>query len=81
MERPRGAGTAAAAARALRAISATPFEGVGTLTISAGVCELADAGDAQEMVRLADRMLYRAKADGRNAVRRHTPDGALARSA
>ena len=81
LPRTDGAGTAAAAGRALRAISDAPFEGVGTLTVSAGVCELADAGSPEELVRLADRMLYRAKADGRNLVRRHTPGGALARSA
>ena len=57
--------------RALLAIADPPFEGAGTLTISAGVCELSAAGGAEEMVRLADQMLYRAKADGRNAVRRH----------
>ena len=60
------------------AISATPFETVGTLTISAGVCELDAAGTPQEMVRLADRMLYRAKADGRNLVRCLIPSEELA---
>ncbi len=74
-------GTAAAAARALAAISGEPFEGVGRLTISAGVCDLAPAGDADAMVRLADRMLYRAKADGRNAVRSYTRDAELAGTA
>ena len=57
---------------------AVPFAGVGRLTISAGVCELADAGEPGELVRLADRMLYLAKAEGRNTVRRHSP-GPLAR--
>ena len=72
------AGSMAAAARALDAVSGAPFEAVGTLTISAGVCELAAAGSPQEMVRLADRMLYRAKADGRNAARCLVPDEELA---
>ena len=78
LPRTDAAGTAAAAARAVRAVADTPFAGVGRLTISAGVCELADAGDPGELVRLADRMLYRAKAEGRNTVRRHSP-GPLAR--
>jgi PleD family two-component response regulator len=45
------------------------------VTISAGVCDLVSAGDAAEMVRLADRMLYRAKAEGRDAVCRHAVEG------
>ena len=81
LPRTAGDGAEAAASRALLAISGAPFEGVGTLTISAGVCELAAAGDAQEMVRLADKMLYRAKAHGRNAVRRHAREEDLARTA
>ncbi len=80
LPRTDAAGTTAAAARALEAIAATPFEDVGTLTISAGVCELAEAGSADELVRLADRMLYRAKSAGRNTVRCHVPEGALART-
>ncbi len=78
LPRTDGAGTTAAATRALHAISDAPFEAVGTLTISAGVCELATAGSPEEMVRLADRMLYRAKDEGRNTVRCFTPDGELA---
>ena len=81
LPRTDGAGTTAAATRALHAISDAPFEAVGTLTISAGVCELATAGSPEEMVRLADRMLYRAKDEGRNAVRCFTPDGELAGTA
>lgn len=80
LPRTDGAGTTVAAARALEAISGTPFAGVGTLTVSAGVCELADAGSPEELVRLADRMLYRAKAEGRNTVRCHVPEGALAQT-
>jgi diguanylate cyclase (GGDEF)-like protein len=71
LPRTAGDGTEAAARRAVTAVSGTPFEGVGRVTISAGVCDLASAGDAAEMVRLADRMLYRAKAEGRDTVRRH----------
>lgn len=81
LPRTGGEGTGAAAARALAAISATPFDEVGRLTVSAGVCDLAPAGGADEMVRLADQMLYRAKADGRNAVRRFAAGPELARTA
>lgn len=78
LPRTDGAGAGIAAGRALEIISGAPFEAIGTVTISAGVCELAAAGGTHEMVRLADRMLYRAKADGRNAVRCLVPDEELA---
>lgn len=78
LPRTGGDGCEAAARRALAAVSGTPFEGVGRLTISAGVCELAAAGRAEEMQRLADMMLYRAKADGRDTVRRFAPGVELA---
>ena len=81
LPRTGGAGSEIAALRALRAISGVPFEGVGRLTISAGVCELSCVASADEMVSLADQMLYRAKADGRNAVRRFAGDTALAATA
>ena len=81
LPRTGGEGTHAAAARALSSISGAPFEGVGPLTVSAGVCDLAHAGCADEMVRLADQMLYRAKADGRNTVRRFAPEAELAQTA
>jgi diguanylate cyclase (GGDEF)-like protein len=80
LPRTAGSGTEAAARRAALAVSGTPVEGVGRVTISAGVCDLASAGDAAEMVRLADRMLYRAKAEGRDTVCRHAVEG-LARTA
>ncbi len=73
LPRTGGEGSEAAARRALAAVRGRPFEGVGRLTISAGVCELAHAGDAEEMLRLADVMLYRAKDDGRDTVRRFAP--------
>lgn len=59
-----------AAERARRSIAAAPFAGVGAVTISAGVCELADAGKAHLMDR-ADQALYRAKRYGRNSTVRY----------
>ncbi|WP_217920996.1 GGDEF domain-containing protein [Miltoncostaea oceani] len=69
LPRTTGAGAEAAARRALAVIAGRDFEVAGRLTASAGVCDLATAGGRDEMVRLADLMLYRAKADGRDTVR------------
>jgi diguanylate cyclase (GGDEF)-like protein/PAS domain S-box-containing protein len=63
-----GAQAFAAAERARRAIEREPFAGVGTLTLSVGVCELGVEGDADELYRLADVALYWAKEQGRNTV-------------
>jgi diguanylate cyclase (GGDEF)-like protein/PAS domain S-box-containing protein len=62
-----------AAERARLAIASTAFDGVGVVTISAGVCSSRDARNAAELLDLADRALYDAKDGGRNNVRRHTP--------
>jgi len=59
-------GAFAAAERARDAVGATPFPQIGTLTLSAGVCELAAAGSAQHLYRLADQALYWAKQHGRD---------------
>jgi diguanylate cyclase (GGDEF)-like protein/PAS domain S-box-containing protein len=62
-----------AAERARLAIESVPFGRVGTLTVSAGVCELADA-DANRLINCADQALYRAKQRGRNnSVRYRNP--------
>jgi PleD family two-component response regulator len=58
------------------AIAATPFRGVGHLTISAGVCEVDEAAYPDELFRRADAALYEAKAQGRNTTVRWSPDGA-----
>jgi diguanylate cyclase (GGDEF)-like protein/PAS domain S-box-containing protein len=71
-----GTGAYAAAERARRAIESKPFEHVGHLTLSAGVCELVDGSDAGELHRLADVALYWAKDHGRNIVFRYTPESA-----
>jgi diguanylate cyclase (GGDEF)-like protein/PAS domain S-box-containing protein len=68
----------AVAERARLAIDSDPFDVVGTVTISAGVCSLQEAGDAESLLRLADIALYRAKDSGRNATCRYTSGAALA---
>ena len=63
-----------AAERARQAIADTPFEGVGQVTVSAGVCDLTFATAEDELVRLADGALYWAKIHGRNVVYRYSPE-------
>jgi diguanylate cyclase (GGDEF)-like protein/PAS domain S-box-containing protein/putative nucleotidyltransferase with HDIG domain len=63
-----------AAERVRRAIAAAAFPGVGRMTMSAGVCDLRDAGDAESLYALADGALYWAKHNGRDMVLRHSPD-------
>ena len=58
-------GAHAAAERMRRAIETTPLPGVGTVTLSAGVCSTR-AAHAQQLMRNADRALYSAKEHGRN---------------
>jgi diguanylate cyclase (GGDEF)-like protein/PAS domain S-box-containing protein len=62
----------AAAERARRAIAARPFDGVGELTISAGVCTREPGQMAEDLMRLADRALYLAKERGRNTTVLHS---------
>ncbi|MGH2872691.1 MAG: diguanylate cyclase [Solirubrobacteraceae bacterium] len=59
-------GAAAAAERARLAIRAAPIEPAGTLTLSAGVCDLEHAADVTELYRRADEALYLAKRAGRD---------------
>ena len=62
-----------AAERVRRAIADTEFPGVGRMTMSAGVCDVHQAPDADTLYRLADVALYRAKHRGRNMVQRYSP--------
>lgn len=63
-----------AAERARVAIAAEPFsEGEG-VTLSAGVCQLAHAGNAATLYQLADQALYQAKQRGRNRTICHGAD-------
>ncbi len=63
-----------AADRLRRALSATSHPQAGTITASAGVCSLEEAGSADELLRLADGALYWAKAHGRDVCFRYSPD-------
>ncbi len=64
-----------AAERARRAIAGTPFDGgVGTVTASAGVADLSQAEDTEDLLRLSDGALYWAKATGRNLTLRYSPE-------
>lgn len=54
-----------AAERARLAVSAEPFGGIGIITLSAGVCELRDAGE-HALLACADHALYASKHGGRN---------------
>ena len=63
-----------AAERARVAVEATGVLAGIRLTISAGICELGQAGSPMELVRLADGALYWAKAHGRNRCIRYSPE-------
>jgi diguanylate cyclase (GGDEF)-like protein/PAS domain S-box-containing protein len=64
------------AERARAAVAEMPFAGVGHLTISAGVCEIDEVADKDELFRRADAALYSAKAGGRDITVRWSPHGA-----
>ncbi|MEA2146471.1 MAG: hypothetical protein QOG59_2058 [Solirubrobacteraceae bacterium] len=63
----------AAAERARHAIIDTPFQHVGAVTMSVGVCDLTPAIDVQELYERADQALYLAKGRGRNQTYQYTP--------
>jgi diguanylate cyclase (GGDEF)-like protein len=58
----------AALERARHVVAVRPFENIGHMTISAGICDLESASDADAMFRLADGALYWSKAHGRDVV-------------
>jgi diguanylate cyclase len=62
------------AERVRQRISAAAHRTVGTLTISAGVATWPSGLSEEQALRLADRALYQAKANGRNGQRSTTPD-------
>jgi diguanylate cyclase (GGDEF)-like protein/PAS domain S-box-containing protein/putative nucleotidyltransferase with HDIG domain len=63
-----------AADRAREAVATDPFPGVGHLTISAGVCDLAQAAEPSDIFRLADGALYWAKQHGRDVAFLYSPE-------
>jgi diguanylate cyclase (GGDEF)-like protein/PAS domain S-box-containing protein len=67
------AGAIAAAERARLAVASRPFDPVGAITVSAGVCGLEDCGEG-DLLRMADRALYWAKDAGRNVTFRYTDE-------
>lgn len=56
------------------AITARAFDRAGSLTVSAGVCDLSYAATAEEVFRLCDGALYWAKAHGRDVTFLYSPD-------
>jgi diguanylate cyclase (GGDEF)-like protein len=59
-------GARIAADRVREAIETTPFEKIGLVTLSAGVCSTESAPDGDTLIQDADRALYWAKDSGRN---------------
>jgi diguanylate cyclase (GGDEF)-like protein/PAS domain S-box-containing protein/putative nucleotidyltransferase with HDIG domain len=59
--------------RAREALARTPMDTVGRVTASAGVCDLAQAGSAGELLRLAEGALYWAKQHGRDVAFLYSP--------
>ena len=61
-----------AAERSRRSLAAAPIDGIGTVTASAGVCDFEDAGDADELLALAELALVHAKTSGGDATFRYS---------
>jgi diguanylate cyclase (GGDEF)-like protein/PAS domain S-box-containing protein len=59
--------------RARELVARTTIGEVGTVTVSAGVCDLAQAGSAGELQRLAEGALYWAKQHGRDVAFLYSP--------
>ena len=70
-----------AAERVRRGVSDAQFPTVGRMTMSAGVCDISQAADADALYRLADGALYWAKHHGRDVVMRYSPEITRALSA
>lgn len=64
----------AAVERAREAVSGTPVLDGHPITISAGICDMDLARDADELFRLADGALYWSKAHGRDAAHVYDPE-------
>lgn len=68
-----------AAERARLAIASEPFDEVGSITVSAGVCELQEAG-THALLACADHALYASKHAGRNRSMRYAAAATEARA-
>jgi diguanylate cyclase (GGDEF)-like protein len=69
---PSDAREVAERARAL--VSSRPYPGVGTMTASAGICDMQWAENPGDLYRLADGALYWAKGHGRDQSVVYSPD-------
>jgi diguanylate cyclase (GGDEF)-like protein/PAS domain S-box-containing protein len=63
-----------AAERARRALAASPIEGIGSITASAGVCDFEEVGGSDELLALAEVALVHAKGSGGNATFRYSAE-------
>ena len=63
-----------AAERARRAISSSPFDGVGVVTASAGVCDLEEVGGPEELLSLAEVAVVHAKGSGGDTTFRYSDE-------
>ncbi|MDQ3067629.1 MAG: diguanylate cyclase [Actinomycetota bacterium] len=63
-----------AAERARRTVAAAPVEGIGVVTVSAGVCDFEDVGGADELLALAEVALVHAKASGGDATFKYSEE-------
>lgn len=59
--------------RARQGIERAPFAGGARVTISVGVCDVAHATEAEQLMRFADGALYWSKEHGRNRVSAYDP--------
>jgi len=63
-----------AAERARRAVAAAPIEGIGNVTVSAGVCDFEDVGGAEELLALTETALVNAQGSGGDATFRYSAE-------
>lgn len=62
-----------AAERLRRVVNSTPFEVAGSLSVSIGICDRAEASSAEELYTFADGALYWAKEHGRDRCVVYSP--------
>ena len=69
------------AERGREGVRAHPIPDVGTVTVSAGICSLSEAGSSDDLYRFADGALYWAKGHGRDVCIRYDSEVVHALSA